>query len=120
MDYLGFLFLHRVFKRDEAQIKFLMNKLKNTKERTFFVFYPEGTDFTPKKKLKSIEVNSFKYLHFLILFQFAKQNGLPKLNHLLLPRTKGLVVMLEELGNFIDSVYDVTIAYENNGNFFLF
>lgn len=45
--------------------------------------------------------------------EFAKERGLPVLNHVLIPRTKGFVATVQGLrGHTVDVVYDVTVGYE--------
>jgi len=44
---------------------------------------------------------------------FAAERGLPRLEHLLMPRTKGFVATVQGLGDHLDAVYDVTIGYED-------
>lgn len=98
MDYVGFLFLKRSWRQDEEQIKFVVRKIKSETPRVFFIMFPEGTDFTPRKQISSN--------------QFAKEQQLAPLKHLLIPRMKGLVAVIQNFGNFLDAIYDCTIAYE--------
>ena len=44
---------------------------------------------------------------------YADEQGLPRLEHLLLPRTKGFVATVQGLGDHLDAVYDATIGYES-------
>ncbi|KAL5222359.1 hypothetical protein ABZP36_027072 [Zizania latifolia] len=45
--------------------------------------------------------------------EYASQHGLPILENVLLPKTKGFVCCLQELKSSLDAVYDVTIAYKH-------
>lgn len=96
----GSLYLKRDWARDRGVI---LQKLKDMETgafpRPFFVgVYPEGTRITPKKHEASIK--------------FARERGLPELQNVLLPRTKGFVFLKEHLPTSISCVYDVTVAYE--------
>ncbi len=43
---------------------------------------------------------------------FARERGLPVLEHVLTPRTKGFTATVQGLREHVDAVYDVTIGYE--------
>ncbi|RLM93560.1 putative 1-acyl-sn-glycerol-3-phosphate acyltransferase 5 [Panicum miliaceum] len=45
--------------------------------------------------------------------EYASEHGLPKLEHVLLPKTKGFICCLQQLRSSLDAVYDVTIAYKH-------
>lgn len=45
--------------------------------------------------------------------KFSEDRGLPKLEHVLLPRVKGMVdSIMPNLRDSLDAIYDVTIVYE--------
>ena len=61
----------------------------------------EGSRLVPKKLKQSQE--------------FAKKLGYPAFSHHLTPRPKGFLATLRGLEGKIESIYDLTIAYEENG-----
>jgi len=105
-SFLNFIFLSRNFESDKINIA---NQVKQLCERSAFyssgnfwlTIFPEGTRARPAKIKESQE--------------FAKSRGLPVLQHVLLPRTKGLLTVLGEddqtLRESVDGVLDVTIGY---------
>ncbi|GEQ72656.1 hypothetical protein JCM33374_g6343 [Metschnikowia sp. JCM 33374] len=61
------------------------------------VIFPEGTVLSPHTRERSIN--------------YAAKIGRPSFDHLLLPRARGLFLMLRSLRNTIDVVYDVSYGY---------
>lgn len=61
------------------------------------ILYPEGTVPSKRTKAKSQK--------------FCLENNLPRLNHVLLPRVRGLFLSLRKLRNTIEVVYDITTGY---------
>ena len=59
--------------------------------------FAEGTRVRPEKIARSQE--------------YAEKQGLPRLKHVLIPRTKGFVASVQSLRGHVDAVYDLTIAY---------
>jgi len=55
-----------------------------------------------KKRLESMEI--------------ARQKGLPELQHHILPRTKGFVLIMKAIHKHITAVYDITIAFQTPKN----
>jgi len=47
--------------------------------------------------------------------KFAAERGLPQLNHVLLPRTKGFVTLVQSLPTAMSALYDTTVAYKKGG-----
>ncbi|GJP32768.1 hypothetical protein CLOM_g17366 [Closterium sp. NIES-68] len=64
----------------------------------WLAIFPEGTDFTDRKRDACQE--------------FARSRGLPVLNHVLLPRTRGTYLCLHSLHAVFEAVIDVTVAYD--------
>jgi lysocardiolipin and lysophospholipid acyltransferase len=80
----------------EASLKAIVD---NHHPRPVWVgMYPEGTRITDAKRAES--------------WSFAEKNGLPRLNNVLLPRTKGFTFITEKVRPVLDCIYDVTIAYK--------
>ncbi|KAG8068119.1 hypothetical protein GUJ93_ZPchr0005g14525 [Zizania palustris] len=91
--------VERKWEIDEPLIRKRLSELKNPHDPLWLAVFPEGTDYTEKKCIKSQE--------------YAAEHGLPILNNVLLPKTKGFNCCLQELRGSIDSVYDITIAYKH-------
>lgn len=95
---MEFLFLERNWERDRATIQSTLATFKDPSMPLWFIIFPEGTDFSEAKRQRGNE--------------FARDNGLPEVEHLLQPRHRGLSTALGVLGGSIDAVYDVTVAYK--------
>ena len=69
--------------------------------RPFWVgIYPEGTRITDEKCKQSQEL--------------SRQRGLPVLNNVLMPRAKGIGIMIEQTRKYgADSIFNMTFAYED-------
>lgn len=61
------------------------------------LFFPEGTRFTKEKHAVSMD--------------FAAKAGLPHLDNLLIPRTKGFFAITQELRHNFKSVYSGTLCF---------
>jgi len=48
--------------------------------------------------------------------KIAREKGLPELQHHILPRTKGFVLLMKGLHKHITAVYDITIAFQTPKN----
>ncbi|KAL3868741.1 hypothetical protein ACJMK2_041510 [Sinanodonta woodiana] len=88
------------FKPENAQRD--IAKLKTNQLPTWLVIFPEGTRFKP-----DLQENKEK------IDMFAIEQGVSKFDHVLIPRLKALQLSLQEIGDYVDAVYDVTIAYSN-------
>ncbi|XP_067935490.1 1-acyl-sn-glycerol-3-phosphate acyltransferase epsilon-like isoform X2 [Watersipora subatra] len=91
---------HGSFK--ESKTVYQLNYLRNCNIPTWLVIFPEGTRYNPDKPTVLAKSK-----------QFASNNGLPLLEHALSPRYRGTFLALRELHNHVQSVYDITIAYES-------
>lgn len=96
---IEFIPVERKWEIDEPLIRSRLSELKNPKDPLWLAVFPEGTDYTEKKCIKSQE--------------YAAEHGLPILKNVLLPKTKGFNCCLQELRSSLDAVYDVTIAYKH-------
>ncbi len=99
MLFLDCLFIKRNWTEDKGYIDRVFSRILEDKVPVWVVSFAEGTRSTPSK----LE-GSRKY---------ARQKGLPELEHVLLPRTKGFVATFLALRDHVDAVYDVTIGYED-------
>uniref|UniRef100_A0A0D3EUS8 1-acylglycerol-3-phosphate O-acyltransferase n=3 Tax=Oryza TaxID=4527 RepID=A0A0D3EUS8_9ORYZ len=94
-----FIPVERKWEIDEAIIQNKLSAFKDPRDPLWLAVFPEGTDYTEKKCIKSQE--------------YASEHGLPILKNVLLPKTKGFLCCLQELKSSLDAVYDVTIAYKH-------
>lgn len=93
-----FLFLKRDWSRDSKIIQKSMHKYISNKWPVWLVSYVEGHRANPAKIASSQA--------------YAISHGLPKLEHLLIPRTKGFLATVEPIrGSHIKHIYDVTVAF---------
>lgn len=109
MMFYGFVFMARDWQKDQARLKYRLEKLKSrhsgplsgspqSLDPMWFMIYPEGTN---------LSANTRK-----ISAKFAAKEHINDLEHLLLPKFRGLLFCLRELKGTIDWVYDCTVAYE--------
>ncbi|KAE8698564.1 putative 1-acyl-sn-glycerol-3-phosphate acyltransferase 5 [Hibiscus syriacus] len=102
---LEFIPVERKWEVDEANMRQMLSTFKDPRDPLWLVIFPEGTDFTDQKCLRSQK--------------YAFENGLPILKNLLLPKSKGFNACLEDLRSTLDAVYDVTIGYKHHCPSFL-
>ena len=104
--FLDFVFLTRNYQRDQktitTQIAALSEHSQHYSSGNFWLtIFPEGTRSRPAKIIESQA--------------YAKSQGLPAFEHLLLPRTKGLQSLLEGADSSFrqaaDHVLDITLGY---------
>lgn len=95
---LEFILVERKWEVDEPAIALMLSTFKDPQDPLWLILFPEGTDFTEQKCLRSQ--------------RFAQENNLPIMKNLLLPRTKGFSSCSALLRGSIDAVYDLTIAYK--------
>ncbi|KAF5739404.1 phospholipid/glycerol acyltransferase family protein [Tripterygium wilfordii] len=96
---LEFISVERKWEVDEPILRQMLSTFKNPRDPLWLVVFPEGTDFTEQKCQRSQK--------------FAAEVGLPILTNVLLPKTRGFSVCVEELRSSLDAVYDVSIAYKH-------
>eukprot|EP01018_Ginkgo_biloba_P022281 Gb_01060 [translate_table: standard] len=94
---LEFILVERKWEMDKPVIELMLSTFNDPQDPLWLVLFPEGTDFTEQKCIRSQ--------------RFAEEHGLPILNNVLLPRTKGFFSCLSLLRGSLDAVYDVTIGY---------
>ncbi|KAK6946205.1 Phospholipid/glycerol acyltransferase [Dillenia turbinata] len=95
---LEFVFVERKWDVDQTHLHQMLSTFKDPQDPLWLALFPEGTDYNEQKCLRSQN--------------YADENGLPILKHVLLPKTKGYCACLEELSGSLDAVYDVTIGYK--------
>lgn len=102
---LDFISVERKWEVDELTMHQMLSTFTDPQDPLWLSLFPEGTDFSEQKC-----VHSQKY---------ASENGLPILENVLLPKTKGFFACLEVLRNSLDAVYDITIGYRHRCPTFL-
>jgi len=90
-------FLERNWEKDKSIMDLFFKNLVEYPDPVWLLFFPEGTRFTPEKHAVSME--------------FAAKTGLPQLNNLLIPRTKGFHAITQRLKNRFDAVYSATLCF---------
>ncbi|KAL7071900.1 hypothetical protein ACQ4LE_008497 [Meloidogyne hapla] len=102
MQGLIYVFLKRDFEIDSARMARAVDYYADMGQPYQILMFPEGTDKTAHTSAQSD--------------RYADREGLPRLKHLLYPRTAGFVHLVQKMRqrNYLTSVYDVTIAYPCN------
>ncbi|KAL5053906.1 hypothetical protein RYX36_034588 [Vicia faba] len=102
---LEFIPVERKWEADESTMRQMLSTFEDPQDPLWLAIFPEGTDFTEQKCLRSQK--------------YAAEQGLPILKNVLLPKTKGFCTCLQELRGSLIAVYDVTIGYKNRCPSFL-
>ncbi|KAL0454192.1 UNVERIFIED_CONTAM: putative 1-acyl-sn-glycerol-3-phosphate acyltransferase 5 [Sesamum latifolium] len=100
-----FIPVERKWEADELTVRQMLSTFRDRRDPLWLAVFPEGTDFTEQKCLRSQK--------------YASENGLPHLKNVLLPKTKGFYACLEHLRGSLDAVYDITIGYRHRCPSFL-
>jgi 1-acyl-sn-glycerol-3-phosphate acyltransferase len=95
--FLDSFFVKRDWAADRASIDRTFSNIIRGNVPVWLLLFPEGTRITPAKHERGQA--------------FARERGLPPLQHLLMPRTKGFTASVQGLRQHLHAVYDVTIAY---------
>ena len=108
MMFYGFVFMARNWARDKPRLQHRLQKLKRRHhdplsgsqalDPMWLMIFPEGTNLSANGRASSKK--------------WADKQGLQDLQHLLIPRSTGLLYCLQELQNTVEWVYDCTVAYE--------
>jgi len=100
MNYFqGSLFISRKWTEDKNKIESELKSIFNNRFEPFCIgLFPEGTRKTPKKIIQSQE--------------FARKRGLPIFKNVLIPRCKGLNLVVQCSRGNVDLLYDCTLAYD--------
>ncbi|KIV85305.1 hypothetical protein PV11_01012 [Exophiala sideris] len=108
MMFYGFIFMSRKWQKDQARLKYRLEKLKTRHsgpmsgsqglDPMWLLVFPEGTNLSANTRKASVK--------------WAEKQHIPDMRHLLLPRSTGLFFCLQQLKGTVDWVYDCTIAYE--------
>jgi 1-acyl-sn-glycerol-3-phosphate acyltransferase len=98
MKFLDCIFVKRNWIADRQHVLATFARLRESPLPFWVVSFLEGTRMRPHKLAKSQA--------------YATRQGLPPLQHLMLPRTKGFEATLRGLEGRVAAVVDVTIGYE--------
>lgn len=98
MQFLDCIFVKRDWLADKKKIYATFEKFQKHQIPIWLITFVEGTRITPAKLEKSQT--------------YCKRKGMPHLDHVMYPRTRGFTAALEGLEGHIDAVYDITIGYE--------
>ncbi|KAJ0399541.1 hypothetical protein P43SY_006087 [Pythium insidiosum] len=97
MRLFEFLFLRRSLDHDAKHIKAYMDSLIHDEFPFWLVIFPEGT---------TIHTEYVQKAH-----KFAEKTNRPKFEHVVLPRTAGLQIILDAVADVQPDIYDLTIAF---------
>lgn len=107
MQFFSFIFMSRKWEADKPRLQHRLQMLnrrhKNPEGKEclnpmWLLIFPEGTNLSANTRKRSVA--------------WAAKQGIPDMQHQLLPRSTGLMYCLQELSGTVDYVYDCTIAYE--------
>ncbi|CAF2514124.1 unnamed protein product [Rotaria sp. Silwood2] len=102
MQHAGFLFIDRIWEKDQQTIKNLSGYYKSCQSPLSILIFPEGTNLTDETKIKS---NDYA----------AKQTTFNQsYDYCLHPRLNGFTFLLNTMRSdeILDTIDDVTIGYE--------
>lgn len=100
MYLMGMTPLKRNWNKDQHTFEKALDLYRNGKLPVYLVSFPEGSRVAPDKLQRSRI--------------YAKEQGLPVLDYLLLPRSKGFIATIKGLrGSKVKCIYDVTLSYYN-------
>ncbi|KAL6504665.1 1-acyl-sn-glycerol-3-phosphate acyltransferase 4 [Orobanche hederae] len=88
---LEFIPVERKWEVDESIMRQMLSTFADQRDPLWLSVFPEGTDYTEQKCIKSQK--------------FAIENGLPVLKNVLLPKTRGFISCLEILRDSLDAAY---------------
>jgi 1-acyl-sn-glycerol-3-phosphate acyltransferase len=97
MLFLDCLFVKRDWAADRKRIEQTFAKYRSHQIPFWLVSFVEATRITPKKLVRTQEL--------------ARKRGLYVPEYVLAPRARGFVASIQGLGERVDAVYDVTIAF---------
>ncbi|KAI9739363.1 MAG: hypothetical protein M1834_007576 [Cirrosporium novae-zelandiae] len=98
MQLFQFIFLKRNWEKDKPNLAKNLQKLNEKSVPMWLMMFPEGTNLAPSTRESSK--------------RWADKNGIPDMQHQLLPRSTGLQFCLQQMRGTVDYIYDCTIAYE--------
>eukprot|EP00071_Canis_lupus_P023970 XP_013975644.1 1-acyl-sn-glycerol-3-phosphate acyltransferase epsilon isoform X3 [Canis lupus familiaris] len=97
----GGIYVKRSAKFNEKEMRSKLQSYMNAGTPMYLVIFPEGTRYNPELT-KVISASQ----------TFAAQEGFAVLKHVLTPRIKATHVAFDSMKNYLDAIYDVTVAFE--------
>ncbi|KAM9316926.1 1-acyl-sn-glycerol-3-phosphate acyltransferase epsilon [Gastrophryne carolinensis] len=97
----GGIYVKRSARFNEDNMRNKLQSQMKMKSQMYLVIFPEGTRYNPD--IPKVIADSQA---------FAMKEGLPVLKHVLTPRVKATHVAIDTMQDYLDAVYDVTVAYE--------
>ncbi|KAL8729355.1 MAG: hypothetical protein Q9181_005031 [Wetmoreana brouardii] len=112
MMFYGFIFMARSWVKDRPRLQHRLRKLAKSRhggpmsgqrggeslDPMWLMIYPEGTNLSGNTRKGSAK--------------WADKQGIKDFEHVLLPRSTGLLYCLQELSGTVEWIYDCTVAYE--------
>jgi 1-acyl-sn-glycerol-3-phosphate acyltransferase len=95
---MGAFMVKRDWNADRASIERTFAGIRRDKVPVWVLLFVEGHRIRPDRVAESQA--------------FARERGLPVLEHVLVPRTKGFTATVQGLREHVDAVYDITIGYQ--------
>ena len=96
-------------KRGNNNLDFIRKQLQDKRKNNIpmlMTLFPEGTRFNPENERVLAKSRSY-----------AQSIGFPECTKILTPRVTGANIFVEELGDHLKKIFDITIAYEHlNGD----
>ncbi|CAO3587450.1 unnamed protein product [Absidia cylindrospora] len=99
MDFCEFIFMSRKLATDQHTIVDNLTRSKEDKRPLWLLVCPEGTIISENTRKKSKD--------------YAEKNDVKDTRHALLPRSSGLRICMQSLGDSVDWLYDFTIGYSD-------
>lgn len=107
-----FIYMARKWSKDEARMRYHLHQLNERHsgplavsstggkqlDPMWLLLFPEGTNLSKDTRRESAE--------------FSEKRKFPDFRHVIIPRTKGFQLCLQELRGSVEWIYDCTIAYE--------
>ncbi|NXX96978.1 PLCE acyltransferase, partial [Centropus bengalensis] len=97
----GGVYVKRSAKFNEKEMREKLRAQVKAETPMYLVIFPEGTRYNPEIPKVIADSQSF-----------AEKEGLAILKHVLTPRVKATHVAIDTMKDYLDAVYDVTVAYE--------
>ncbi|XP_030411434.1 1-acyl-sn-glycerol-3-phosphate acyltransferase epsilon isoform X2 [Gopherus evgoodei] len=97
----GGIYVKRSARFNEKEMRNKLQAQVKAETPMYLVIFPEGTRYNPEMP-KVIADSQL----------FADKEGLAVLKHVLTPRVKATHVAIDSMKNYLNAVYDVTVAYE--------
>lgn len=97
--FLDCVFVKRNWTKDRGIVERVFSRLTRHKTPFWLVLFAEGTRLSSRKLARSRS--------------WAQRNGKPAMEHVLFPRTAGFAASVQGLGDNLQAIYDITIAYED-------